>query len=77
MEKALAKDTDCLITINSEDYNTAKARQFAAGRLELVNGVGVDLSDFQPVTREQKLALRRAYGYTGNVFTAPWLMRDY
>ena len=60
VEKALAKDTDCLITINSEDYNTAKARQFAAGRLELVNGVGVDLSDFQPVTREQKLALRRA-----------------
>lgn len=59
VEKALAKDTDCLITINSEDYNTAKARQFAAGRLELVNGVGVDLSDFQPVTREQKLALRR------------------
>ena len=34
VEKALAKDTDCLITINSEDYNTAKARQFAAGRLE-------------------------------------------
>lgn len=68
VEKALAKDTDCLITINSEDYNTAKARQFAAGRLELVNGVGVDLSDFQPVTREQKLALRRAYGYSPDDF---------
>lgn len=68
VEKALAKDTDCLITINSEDYNTAKARHFAAGRLELVNGVGVDLSDFQPVTRKQKLALRRAYGYSPDDF---------
>ena len=68
VEKALAKDTDCLITINSEDYNTAKARHFAAGRLELVNGVGVDLSDFQPVPREQKLALRRAYGYSPDDF---------
>ena len=57
-----------LISINSEDYNSAKARHFAAGRLELVNGVGVDLSDFQPVPREQKLAMRRAYGYSPDDF---------
>lgn len=48
--------------------NGITQRRFAAGRLELVNGVGVDLSDFQPVTREQKLALRRAYGYSPDDF---------
>lgn len=63
VEKILAKETDCLITINSEDFQTAQQRHFAAGRIELVHGVGVDLSDFQPVSAAQKAALRRAYGY--------------
>ena len=40
IEKILAKYTDCIITINKEDYEIAK-NKFHAKRIEYVNGVGV------------------------------------
>ena len=40
IEKILAKFTDCIITINQEDYEIAK-NKFHAKRIEYVNGVGV------------------------------------
>lgn len=45
VEKVCAKWTDCLITINEEDYNLAK-RKLKAKKVELVNGIGVDKSKF-------------------------------
>ena len=45
VEKICAKWTDCLITINEEDYNLAK-RKLKAKKVELVNGIGVDKSKF-------------------------------
>ena len=45
VEKVCAKWTDCLITINKEDYNLAK-RKLKAKKVELVNGIGVDKSKF-------------------------------
>ena len=41
VEKCLSKYTDCLITINQEDYNIAR-KKFKARKVELVNGIGVD-----------------------------------
>ena len=45
IERICAKWTDCLITINEEDYNLAK-NKLKAKKVELVNGVGVDRSKF-------------------------------
>ena len=45
IEKISARWTDCLITINKEDYNLAK-RKLKAKKVELVNGIGVDKSKF-------------------------------
>ena len=45
VEKICARWTDCLITINEEDYNLAKTK-FKAKKVELINGVGVDENKF-------------------------------
>ena len=58
IEKELAKRTDCLITINQEDYDLACEHKF----------VGVDLTQFSPKTDEEKLRLREEYGYSPDDF---------
>lgn len=45
VEKLLSWWTDCLITINREDYKRAK-KKFHAKRTEYVPGVGIDLEKF-------------------------------
>jgi len=56
IEKWLSKCTDCLITINKEDYNLAK-RKFRTKQIELVHGVGVDENKFKniKINKEEKL----------------------
>ena len=44
VEKVLSKYTDCLITINQEDYEASL--KFHAKRCVLLNGIGVDTSRF-------------------------------
>ena len=68
VEKYLAKFTDCLVTINNEDYERAINEGFKAGKICKVDGVGVDLSSFAPVSVEQKLQLREEYGYDKDAF---------
>lgn len=68
VEKYLSKYTDCLITINQEDYDNAVNRRFKAGKIFKVNGVGVDISKFHPVDREEKNRLRSEYGYSNKDF---------
>ncbi|TJX68819.1 glycosyltransferase family 4 protein [Soehngenia saccharolytica] len=67
VEKWLSKYTDCLITINEEDYNIAKAK-FKAKEVKLVNGVGIDLTKFSPQTTDNKIKLREKYGFNQNDF---------
>ena len=50
MERWLASYTDVLITINQEDYQIAKKfhlRKETSGKIEKINGVGLDISDYQ------------------------------
>lgn len=55
VEKALSRDTDVLITINTEDYQRAKEK-FYAGRTVYVPGVGIDLNKFSsPAKTKQEL----------------------
>lgn len=55
IEKWLSKYTDCLITINEEDYEIAK--KFKAKEVELVNGIGIDKEKFKKIeiNKENKL----------------------
>ena len=62
LEKWLSKYTDCLITINQEDYDLAK-RKFKAKQTELVHGVGVDETKFNfEMSKEEKHELRKSLG---------------
>lgn len=44
VEKTLSKRTDCLVTINHEDYSAAT--KFYAKKTILLHGIGVDISKF-------------------------------
>ena len=65
IEKWLAHKTDCLITINHEDYEAAQSlRLNKGGKTYQVNGVGVDLKAFDNVDvdygeKRQSLGLPR------------------
>lgn len=67
VEKALARETDVLITINDEDYNLAK-KHFKAGKIIKVNGVGVDLSKFHVATADEKQKAREELGLSKEQF---------
>ena len=68
VEEYLAKYTDCLITINHEDYNLAKAKDFKTKKIYYINGVGVDISKFHSVSPEEKAEIRNEYGYKQDDF---------
>lgn len=63
VEKVLSTLTDCLITINPEDYQQAYHRKFRSKRIEKINGVGIDLNKFALTNEDRRKSLRRAYGY--------------
>lgn len=68
VEKILSYKTDCLITINEEDYKLAK-NKFHAKRIELVNGVGVNENKFNiEITEKEKQRLRKEIGLKDDDF---------
>ncbi|MBU3110759.1 glycosyltransferase family 4 protein [Clostridium lacusfryxellense] len=68
IEKWLAKYTDCLITINEEDYIRCTNNKFKAKSIKIVNGIGIDLNKFQNQTLVKKTELRKKYGYREDDF---------
>lgn len=68
IEKYLARRTDCLITINDEDFARGKRKKFRAGEIRKIDGVGIDLSRFRSPTGSEKADLRREYGYAHDDF---------
>ncbi|WP_058301190.1 glycosyltransferase family 4 protein [Gorillibacterium timonense] len=62
IEKGLSRLTDCLITINSEDYRLARSRHFHASEIAHVSGVGVQTERFRPLLPEEKLERRKELG---------------
>lgn len=65
IEYVMSMATDCLITINDEDYNCAK-KNLKAKNITKVNGVGYNSDRYFTVSEEEKLALRRKLGYSEN-----------
>ncbi|MFD2331453.1 glycosyltransferase family 4 protein [Cohnella sp. GCM10020058] len=63
IEKLLSKSTDCLITINKEDFEIAQ-NNFRCSRVEYVPGIGVDLEKFKPVDNYHRQLLRKKHGYS-------------
>ena len=62
IEKICARWTDCLITINSEDYEFAK-KHLKAKQIEHVHGVGMDTTRFEKeLSDEEKLEFRKSLG---------------
>ncbi|MGP4074886.1 glycosyltransferase family 4 protein [Halobacillus sp. K22] len=67
IEWKLASYTDCLITINQEDYQLAKKR-FKTKHIEHVHGVGVDTDELKPLSTKEKMEARKSYGYKPDDF---------
>lgn len=68
IEKVLSYFTDCLITMNEEDFQAAKDRKFHTADIRYVHGVGVDLNRFQPTNEKRRQALRSEYGFKQDDF---------
>ncbi|MCW9130902.1 glycosyltransferase family 4 protein [Bacillus paramycoides] len=68
IERSLATNTDCLITINQEDYNLAVKHRFQAKDIQLVHGVGIDIERFTPVTETEKRELKLQCDYNPQDF---------
>lgn len=68
VEKWLSSYTDCLLTINNEDYHLALNHRFKAGSIEHIHGVGVDTEKFCPISKEEKEQRRKFYGYQKDDF---------
>ena len=78
-EKVLSFFTDCIITINEEDYNKA-LKSFAAKNtsVEKISGVGVDVVKFSPLTKQEKAKFKKEYGYDGKlllIYAAEFIKR--
>lgn len=61
IEKVLSRYTDCLITMNQEDYTRALRRHFKAKTVTYVHGVGIDFNKYKPVSLDEKCQLRSEY----------------
>jgi len=66
IEKRMAHYTDCLITINHEDYKLSTS--FKAIQNEHVHGVGINTVDFLPVNENKKMDLKKSFGYQSDDF---------
>ncbi|MFJ7756097.1 glycosyltransferase family 4 protein [Peribacillus muralis] len=68
IEKSLARLTDCLVTINDEDFQLAIQRNFKAQKITHIQGVGVDTNHYHPVSLEKKTLIRLEKGYQDEDF---------
>ena len=64
-ERLLARLTDVIITINSEDYQRA-VKSFRAGRIEYVPGIGLDTRRFAGARRAWRQTKRKELGIPCN-----------
>lgn len=63
IEKICARWTDCLITINTEDYERAKRKFKKCKRIEKIPGVGMNTDRFEKeLTAEGKIEFRKNLG---------------
>ena len=72
VEKKMARNTDLIITINSEDYALAK-KDFACPA-KMIDGVGVDMTKFaKKYSAKEKSEARKKYGLADDDFVIIYL----
>lgn len=79
IERLLAYVTDAVVTINEEDYQLTCKHKFSIGKTYKIDGVGVDLKRFFPVSNCEKQRLRKDLCIDENSFvllyTAQFIVR--
>jgi glycosyltransferase EpsD len=69
LEKMAARWTDGLITMNDEDFYSARKLNLRnSNAIYKIRGIGLDTSKFYPPTAERKRELRSEYGYHSRDF---------
>jgi glycosyltransferase EpsD len=68
VERFLSLFTDCLITINEEDYYLAKNHKFKANTIKHVHGVGVNTEIYKPIEETVKCKFKKNHGYNPHDF---------
>lgn len=68
IEKILSRSTDCIFTMNKEDYNATIRNKFNCREVYNVNGVGIDTRKFEPCSIDEKEKLRLQFGYSLDLF---------
>lgn len=61
-EKICARVTDVLMVMNHENYGIAEKHKLYRDKLYYINGMGIDLTKYKPVSREERLSARRKRG---------------
>lgn len=67
IERILSFCTDCLITINMEDYLLAK-KKFFCKKVRRISGMGVDSFLFKEMKYSEKISIRKMIGVPDNSF---------
>lgn len=68
VEKYASKFTDCLITINQDDFQMARKKFPAELDIRKIDGVGVNLHRFCRASAAEKSKLRKIHGYSENTY---------
>lgn len=66
IEKILSKRTDCIVTINEEDFNIANKKFHTL--IKKIDGVGVNLNRFKTVSTQEKIIIRKNNGFNESDF---------
>jgi len=79
IELFLSKYTDILITINQEDFEIAQKYKMAKEHIYKIDGVGVNLERFKPLSSENRIEKRRLMGFSPDdfiiIYTAQFIHR--
>lgn len=68
IEKFLSSYTDCLITINEEDFERAKQMKKTDCDAKKIHGIGVNTDRFRPVSPGESERLREKHGFSAGEF---------
>ena len=60
--------THVVIVMNSLDYDIARKHKLYKNNIYLINGMGINLSLFPPISFENKLAFRKKYNFSKDDF---------
>jgi glycosyltransferase EpsD len=68
IEKYLSKYSDCIITINKEDFELLDKSGFKSKSNYLINGIGIDTNRFENIDLERKMEIRIKNNFSENDF---------